>query len=212
MGSQGGGGGFGKMGRPGQNQNAAQQNSQSSVSKGGSNTINGAAEPQGGMQPPDGIQSQNQNQSSGGNQLPNGAPSDGNRTGNEIPSSHGMPGFENMPDSEIMMQAIQIIQSANGKELSEEQLNRLKELGLTEEQIANVQRIVSGFGKGGIGVGADMQRGGGGPLQNGRITMGAKGNPSRTNGVKVAALSVCVAAWAAGFIFVVKFRRKKLSR
>lgn len=51
---------------------------------------------------------------------------------------------ENMPDRELMMQAMQILQNAGGT-VTDEVKSKLLELGLTEEQISMLSQMGSGF-------------------------------------------------------------------
>ena len=108
-------------------------------------------------------------------------------------------GFGDMPDRDVMMQAMKIIQSANGKDLTDEQLQQLKALGMTEEQINFAKNMP--FGNGGM-------RGGGFPAQNGKNDMQSV---KRMSVEDVVILGVCLVSLSVGLLFVIKFKRRKSS-
>ncbi|WP_054750062.1 hypothetical protein [Ruminiclostridium josui] len=129
--------------------------------------------------------------------------------GNQQPDNGQMPpggmgGFGDMPDMNVMMQAMKIIQSANGKDLTDEQLQQLKELGMTDEQINFAKNMP--FGNRGMG-------GGGFPARNGKDGVGSRNMQSITQmSVEDAVtLGVCLVFMAAGLLFVIKFKRRKSS-
>jgi spore coat protein CotH len=143
---------------------------------------------QGNMQPPDGTQQQGNNQAMNGGQQGNMQP----------------PGeMQNMPDADVMMQAMQIIREANGSDLTEDQLAQLKKLGLTDDQITSIQKMSAQFGNQG-----GMPPGGGGMQPNrGPSEQSADINSlSSTNIIVLAASTACLLA---GLVFVVKFKRRK---
>lgn len=113
----------------------------------------------------------------GGQQQTDNLQTDGDRK--------GVPGFGNIPDRELMMQAMQIIQEANGQELTEEQTARLEKLGLTEEQIAAIQQMAT---------------------PTGQQPNSARSFFSKANLLIIAGSTVFLIS---GLIFVVKFKRQK---
>lgn len=126
------------------------------------------------------------------------------------PQSPGGMDFGNLPDREVMAQAMQIIGSS-GEELTEEQLSQLAGLGLTEEQIAALQQMAQGMGgRQSAGFGGNL--GGGAPKD-----MQAMATPgvdaSAGNGAQEWLLiGVCFACLLGGLVFVVLFPRRKWMR
>ena len=205
MGTQGGGdrGGFGGGGKDG---GMIQPNANTSSTQQQSDSQSSGTQKRGEMQPPDGTQQQggmlppDVTQQQGGMQPPDGTRQQG---GMQAPGGMQLP--DNMPDREVMMKAMQIIQSANGSDLTEEQLSQLKELGLTDEQISSIQNMSSQFGvKGG------MQPGGG---MLGQTDVGAPNNQQSLNNsfssTNIIVLAVSVVFLLAGLFYVLKFNRKK---
>ncbi len=135
--------------------------------------------PQEGMEPPQG------NQPQGNGQMPPG----------------DIQGFGDMPDRDVMMQAMKIIQSANGKDLTNEQLQQLKDLGLTEEQITFAKNMSFGDGN---------SKGKGFSPQNGK---GVTDNQRTTliSGQDLLVTVICLVFMAAGLLFVIKFKPRKSS-
>lgn len=187
MGSQGGGG---RMGRGGANQQPQGEQQQ------GDNRM-----------PPEDVKPPQDNQAQGNGQMPPGnmEPPQGNQQQGDGQMPPGnMQDFGDMPDRDVMMQAIKIMQSANGKELTDEQLKELKELGMTEEQISFVKNMP--FGNGGM-------REGGFPAQNGKNGVEDKNRPNvaQMSGEDILVLGICIIFITAGLIFVIKFKRRKSS-
>ncbi|AEY64560.1 CotH kinase family protein [Clostridium sp. BNL1100] len=205
MGTQGGGG---RMGRDGANQpQGEQQQGDNQIPQEGMEPPQGNQQqgngqiPQGGMEPPRG------NQQQGDGQMPQGGmePPQGNQQQGDGQLPPGdMQGFGDMPDRDVMMQAMKIMQSANGKDLTDEQLQQLKALGMTDEQINFTKNMP--FGNGGM-------REGGFPTQNGKNDIGTHNMQSltRMSVEDAVVLGVCLAFMAAGLLFVVKFKRRKSS-
>ncbi len=158
---------------------------------GGKMGKDGANQPQGEQQqgnnqtPREGIKSPQGNQQQGKEQLPPG----------------DMGGFENMPDRDVMMQAMKIIQSANGKDLTDQQLQQLKALGLTDEQIKIVQNMSFGNGE----------------MREGRFPEQKSKNDIKMQSVTqisvedAVTLGICMVFMSVGMLFVAKFRRRKSS-
>ena len=187
MGTQGGGGGGngGGMGQQNTNTKTSGNTQKASDSKqADSNTNQSDTQQQtsdnGNMQPPDGMQ----------------PPDNGNM---QPPDGGNNQQLENMPDREAAMKAMQIIQNANGKDLSEDQLTQLKELGLTDDQITKIKEMSSQF-KGDMQPGAGDQ---GGVQQN--APAAAQGYTSGSL-IVVAVSLVCMVA---GLVFLIKFNRNK---
>ncbi|EPR14459.1 CotH kinase family protein [Ruminiclostridium papyrosolvens] len=224
MGTQGGGGRMGKDGanqpqgkqQQGDNQmpqdgmkppQGNQQQGDGQFTQGGMEPPQGNQQqgdgqmPQGGMEPPQG------NQQQGDNQMPQDGmkPPQGNQQQGDGQMPPGnMQGFGDMPDRDVMMQAMKIIQSANGKDLTDEQLQQLKALGLTDEQINFVKNM--SFGNGGM-------RGGGFQPPNGKNDIGTHNMQSATrmSGEDAVVLGVCLLFMSVGLLFVIKFKRRKSS-
>ena len=102
---------------------------------------------------------------------------------------------------------MEIIQAAAGGELTEEQLNELQSLGITEEQTTMFQ----GMGQGGFG-GERPAEGQGGMARPQGNQMPA--NPFNTvtpgyDATSLLLLGGCVALLLGGLLFVVFFRRRK---
>ena len=85
----------------------------------------------------------------------------------------------NMPDAATMQKAMEIIQAANGKTFSEEQMAQLTKLGLTKEQITSLQNIGSQFGGG-----VPNQNGRGIPNQNGGVPNGNMQKPNDNTNIQ----------------------------
>ncbi len=184
MGSQGGGG---RMGRGGANQQPRGEQQQ------GDNRM-----------PPEDVKPPQDNQAQGNGQMPPGnmEPPRGNQQQGDGQMPPGnMQDFGDMPDRDVMMQAMKIMQSANGKELTDEQLKELKELGMTEEQISFVKNMP--FGNGGM-------REGGFPAQNG-VEDKNRSSVAQMSGEDILVLGICIIFITAGLIFVIKFKRRKSS-
>lgn len=136
-----------------------------------------------------------------------------NSGSNGIPNDRGnmqMP--DNMPEGDVMRQAMEIIQSADGKELTDEQISQLKELGLTDDQIESIKNIGSMFGnRGNMGPGGGMP-GGFDKQQDGRSIPDMPGNssPETKNGISIPAVIAYIAVMAAGLLFVIKFKRRRI--
>ena len=182
--------------------------------QGGGGRDGGMQFPNGGMQPPNG----GDLQQSDGMQPPNGGDMQ-QSDGMQPPNGGDMQQPNNMPDREVTMKAMQIIQATNGEELSEEQLSQLRDLGLTDEQIILIKEMSSRFAQGGMKQGGGKQ-GFGGPGGNGQMggapiqrQMGSENNKltsssflSSNNIIIVIVALLCLAA---GLVFVIKFKRKR---
>ncbi len=183
MGTMGGQWGGGGMGRDGANKPQGGQ-------KQGENQM-----PQGGMEPPQGNQQQGNGQMPGGMEPPQGNGQQGN---GQMPPGD-MQGFGDMPGGDVMMQAMKIIQSADGKDLTDEQLKQLKALGMTDEQINFAKNMP--FGNGGMGGGRFQPPNGKNDIQ-----------PATRMSVEEAmVLGVCLVSLSVGLLFVIKFKRRKSS-
>ncbi len=176
MGTQGGGG---RMGKDGGNQPQQEQQQ-------GNN-----------QRPLEGVDSAQGNQQQGKEQMPQGGmepPQDNQQQG-------GGQGFGDMPDRDVMMQAMKIIQSANGKDLTEQQLQQLKALGMTDEQIKFVQNMPFGNRE----------------MREGRFPEQKSKNDIKMQSVTqisvedAVILGVCMVFMSVGMLFVAKFRRRKSS-
>ena len=157
--------------------------------------------------PPEDVKPPQDNQAQGNGQMPPGnmEPPRGNQQQGDGQMPPGnMQDYGDMPDRDVMMQAMKIMQSANGKELTDEQLKELKELGMTEEQISFVKNMP--FGNGGM-------REGGFPAQNGKNGVEDKNRPNvaQMSGEDILVLGICIIFITAGLIFVIKFKRRKSS-
>ncbi len=136
-----------------------------------------------------------------------------NSGSNGIPNDRGnmqMP--DNMPEGDVMRQAMEIIQSADGKELTDEQISQLKELGLTDDQIEFIKNMGSMFGnRGNMGPGGGMPGDFNGQ-QDGKSMPGMPGNssPETKNGISIPAVIAYIAVMAAGLLFVIKFKRRRI--
>ena len=104
---------------------------------------------------------------------------------------------------ENMQRAMEIIEAAGGGELTEEQLDELQDLGITEEQVA----VFQGVGQGGFG---------GERSANGQRPQGSQmpTNPSNAalpgyDAKSLLLLCVCTVLLLVGLLFVVFFRRRK---
>lgn len=121
---------------------------------------------------------------------------------NQQGNSRMLPG--DMPDRDIMMQAMRIVQSADEEDLTEEQLKQLKELGMTEEQIAFVKNMP--FGKGGMGGdGFSSQKG------DNSIKANNRQETTRMLDQDILVTGIYLVFMAAGLLFVIKFKRRKSS-
>lgn len=159
-----------------------------------------------------GMGNENGQQQNGGQQPVGMQPSDGMQSpdGMQLPGDGNMQQPVNMPDREISMKAMQIIQAANGNNLTEEQLAQLKKLGLTDEQITSMKSMASQFGNRGTQQGGGLP-GNGDPRQNG---MGQQNNQvatteGLTSSTNLPVIAVSLGCLVVGLIFVVKFRRRK---
>lgn len=123
----------------------------------------------------------------------------------------GMGGMQGA-DMETMQKAMEIIQSAGENELSEVQLAQLKDLGLTDEQIAQFKNMTRG-GFGGMGgQPPGNAQGGGNNLIAGQNP--GFGNPASviTSGFDVTVwlfVGGCTVLLLAGLSFVVLFKRRR---
>lgn len=199
MGSQGGAGGRGGIEQRNKNGNNTMDNQKSGTQEQENTT-------QDGNQPPDGMPQ-------GDGQLQQGT-----RQNGDMPQAGGgnMQLPDNMPDREIMMQAMQIIQGASGSELTDDQVNQLKELGLTDDQITSIKNMAGQFGKGGM-QGGGMQPGGMQQGERGQMPGGM--NPGQQNaaegsdwsGGNLLIAGISVGVMLTGILFVIKFKRRRYS-
>jgi hypothetical protein len=123
----------------------------------------------------------------------------------------GKMGPGNMPDGDVMRQAMEIIQSAEEDKLTEEQISQLKELGLTEDQIELIKNMGSMFGnKGNMGPGGGMPGGFNGQ-QDEKSMPGMPGNSSaeKAAGISIPVVISYIAVIAA-LLFVIKFKRRRI--
>jgi hypothetical protein len=132
-----------------------------------------------------------------------GRPPGQDQNPNDMPQGASPQGEENMPDHDTMRQAMQIIQNANGNELSEEQLTKLKELGLDDAMLERLlsmpQRLQQDFENR-----PQMpDRAAGGPVDQ-RNQMQQTGSS-----YSLIALAISGIFLLAGTIFVTRFKRKK---
>ncbi len=173
---------------------------------GGGGGSGGGMFPNGGMQPPDGVQQPG----NGDMQPPNGAQQSGN--GRMQPPDGAQQSF-NMPDRDTAMRAMQIIQAANGEDLTQEQLSQLKELGLTDEQISSMKEMLNQRGQQ-VGFRGRQDRGGqaGGqqgdkPQQSPMWMENRQGQQSMLSGVDIYVIIISVVCLLTGLLFVIKFKR-----
>lgn len=158
----------------------------------------------GGRMGKDGVNQPQGEQQQGNNQTPREgikSPQGNQQQGKEQMPPGDMGGFENMPDRDVMMQAMKIIQSANGKDLTDQQLQQLKALGLTDEQIKIVQNMPFGNGE----------------MREGRFPEQKSKNDVKMQSVTqisiedAVTLGICMVFMSVGMLFVAKFRRRKSS-
>lgn len=195
MGTQGGGG---RMGKDGENQpQQEQQQGNNQRPREGVDSAQGNQQQGNNQRPQEGVDSAQGNQQQGNEQMPQGGmepPQDNQQQG-------GGQGFGDMPDRDVMMQAMKIIQSANGKDLTEQQLQQLKALGMTGEQIKFVQNMPFGNGE----------------MREGRFPeQKSKNDTKKQSGTQISVedaviLGVCMVFMSVGMLFVAKFRRRKSS-
>lgn len=120
----------------------------------------------------------------------------------------GMGGIQG-GDMGTMQKAMEIMQAAGGKELTEEQLAQLKDLGLTDDQIAQFKNMTQG----GFG---ERSRGN---VQGGENNLTARQNPGFGNQASVITSRFAVSTWLlvggctilllAGLSFVILFKRRR---
>lgn len=92
----------------------------------------------------------------------------GDGQGGNMQGGGQFPGAGNMPGAEVMQQAMAIIQGAGGGELSDEQVAKLKELGLDTAMIEQFKNMAQGgMGQPDRNFGGNMQGGGNGQGQPG---------------------------------------------
>lgn len=152
----------------------------------------------------------------------------GNDTGNKDNQQNGAAGgngpggdmFQNMPDRDTMMKAMQILQSANGGELTDDQLNQLKDLGLTDDQIETLKNMGNQFGGTGMrqggGFGNDQAANGNGMQPPDGMNFGAPGaqgaGAGTTSGnINTLTIVVSIILLSAGLLFVIRFKRRRYS-
>ncbi|WP_040196959.1 CotH kinase family protein [Candidatus Soleaferrea massiliensis] len=201
-----GGGGFAGMNRQtggGQDAGAQQFGNERNDSNTGQNGSaaedtagSGQGEPQGSQQNGelDNAQAGNPNDAPG--DMQNGAPGGTQMFGD----------MENMPDREVMMQAMQILQSMTDGELTEEQTAQLKELGLDDEQIESLKNMAANVP---VNMGGGQM---GGSLPDNMQLPGNAAEPSGQNGFSldsILVLAVSAAFLIAALLFAWFYRRRK---
>ena len=140
--------------------------------------------------------------------------------GNRGENVGGMPGGGMAFDREAMQKAMEIIQSAGGGELSEEQMNELLALGITEEQIEMFRSInqgsIVGAARPGNSQGGMPQQGGiPGDMNNAlsqRVQTPTGMTPSTASSFGSeawATLGICSALLLCGLLFVLFFKRRR---
>jgi hypothetical protein len=117
----------------------------------------------------------------------------GGNNGGEMPAMGGMPDMANMQE------ALSIINEANGKELTDKQKSKLKELGIDENMLTMMKNM------GGAGGGFPAQGN-----MGGMPGLGSKFNPQGTTFIEqIAVFILSIAFLLAGLLFVFNFKRKK---
>lgn len=119
----------------------------------------------------------------------------------------GAPGNRNMPDQENMAEVMEIMQEAEGGELSDEQIARLKELGLDDERIERMKNMPAGMQQADRG----NARPGGAPDDGRMNPFGDRGTIRQMSAVQIVYISVSSVIILMGLLFVWKFRRRKYS-
>lgn len=147
-------------------------------------------------------------------------PGEGTQPGEqgELPMQEGgqggfIPGGQ-IEDRDMMLQAIEIIQSANGDELTEEMINKLKELGLTNEQIEQFKSMgtmqLPGHGDGMFNPGQQ-----GNPAQSPQTNdsaQNAAGIWTLDRGYLVQITIISLVFLLIGILFVMRFKRRRYSK
>ncbi len=203
-----GGGQFGGRGGGAAQQNGGDgQNTPAQPSASGENDVPNAqngGQNKAGQAPSAGGNAPQQNSGDG----QGGPPASG--TGEQ--GGNAFPGGADMPDMQVMRQAMEILASADGESLTEEQMTQLSGLGLSEEQIEQLTQMTQGGG-GGFG-GMQMP---GGEQNGGRPAFGqASGGSAAPAGSSWSqGLPVLLASGGAlivGLLFVILFRRRRYTR
>lgn len=114
-------------------------------------------------------------------------------------------------DRETMQKAMEIILGAGGEELSEQQLEELAQLGLSPQQIEQMQTLPQG-GPGGMGgPPQNMMQGRAGDFAAGQNPGGAVQQPAQSSMAGTwLVLGMCAAVLCAGLVFVVVFKRRRM--
>lgn len=120
----------------------------------------------------------------------------------------------NMPDMENMKQVMDIIQGANGNDLTKEQLNQIKNLGITEEQIEMIKNMSQGK-EGGMQPNGNFGQGGN-LLQGGKPSGNVPGSPNTeevTPAIATTAnlmpIAISTIFLIGGLVFVMTYKRKR---
>lgn len=137
-----------------------------------------------------------------------GIPAEQNNNGAAPPANDpGAPGNRNMPDQVNMAAVMEIMQEAEGGELSDEQIARLKELGLDDERIERMKNMPAGMQQPDRG----NVRPGGAPADGRMNPFGDRGTIRQMSAVQIVYISVSSLFVLIGLMFVWKFRRRKYS-
>jgi len=134
-------------------------------------------------------------------------PGDQNNNGAPPPNDVGGPPRDgNMPNQENMAEIIEIMQNIEGGELSNEQVARLKELGLDDNMMERMKNMPAGMrpdrGVGGFGNGPGNMRNG--PMGDNRA--GSKITPLYIGYVSAGTVFILL-----GLLFVWRFKKRKYS-
>ncbi|SFG06088.1 CotH protein [Desulfotomaculum arcticum] len=115
------------------------------------------------------------------------------------------------PDREKMTKAMEIIQSANGGELTDEQTAQLKELGLDEAMIDRMKNMPDGMRPGNGGFGGGGAPGGGVPGDGKMNRPDHPNNGLRLTNVQIEYIAASAALLLAGLLLTARFKRRKYS-
>lgn len=137
----------------------------------------------------------------------NPAPPNGEIPPGEMPPQEqpepGNGNAQDMPDKETMAKVMEIIMEGNGKELSEEQISKLKELGLDATMIERMESMPAGMnapGDKGLGQGDS-------PID---MNSHMPGNEGISN-ARLAYVGVATGVLALGLLYAWKTKRRKFS-
>ncbi len=139
----------------------------------------------------------------------NGAGNENLDTSKNPPSNGNMQGGKqqgDMPNMEVMSEVMNIIQEANGSELTEEQLQKIKDLGIPEEQIEMIKNMAQG--KGGMQPGGNFGQGG---KPSGNVPGSSNGNgstPVIATAGNIIPITISTIFLIGGLAFVMTYKRK----